>query len=72
MTSERKKFEHNGQIVYEWEQNLNEVLIFVSPPAGIKASIIDCKITTTHLSLGIKGNPPFVDVGRLNYHSVYK
>lgn len=28
----------------------------------VKAAMVDCKITHTHLTLGIKGNPPFLDV----------
>lgn len=58
----RKRFEFQGQLVYEWEQSMSEVLIFVRPPAGVKAAHLQCNITKTHLSLGIKGNPPFIDV----------
>ena len=36
--------------------------MYITPPPGVKAKDIDCKITTTHLKLGIKGNPPFIDV----------
>jgi len=57
----RQKFEHNGETIYEWEQNLNEVLIFIRPPEGVKARMIDCKITPEKLTLGIKGNPPFIN-----------
>lgn len=60
--SKRLRFEHNGQLIYEWEQNLDEVLIYVRPPPGVTGKMIDCKITKTHLTLGIKGNPPFIDV----------
>mmetsp|Transcript_15887 Transcript_15887/g.30733 ORF Transcript_15887/g.30733 Transcript_15887/m.30733 type:complete len:155 (+) Transcript_15887:174-638(+) len=59
--SKRLRFEHNGQLIYEWEQNLDEVLIYVRPPPGVTGKMIDCKITKTHLTLGIKGNPPFID-----------
>lgn len=30
----------------------------------VKASMIDCKIEHQRLTLGIKGNPPFIDVSR--------
>lgn len=34
--SENKKraFKQNGKTIYEWEQNLNEVLMYIKPPAG--------------------------------------
>ena len=57
----RQKFQHNGQTVYEWEQSMEEVLLYVTPPPGVKARDIECKIKVNHLSLGIKGNPPFLD-----------
>ena len=57
----RQKFEHEGRTVYEWEQSLEECRIYVMPPPGLKASFVDCTITATRLSLGIKGNPPFIN-----------
>lgn len=30
----RKAFKHDGNTVYEWEQNLNEVLMFIKAPPG--------------------------------------
>ena len=58
----RQKFEYDGRTVYEWEQNLEEVLIYLRPPPGITASQLQCKITATHLSLGLRGVPkPFID-----------
>ncbi|CAM9964548.1 unnamed protein product [Ascophyllum nodosum] len=57
----RIKFEHEGRTVYEWEQSLEEVNLYIEPPPGLKADQIDCTITPRHLRLGIKGNPPFID-----------
>tara|TARA_B100000795_G_C22585057_1_gene355304 strand:- start:48 stop:560 length:513 start_codon:yes stop_codon:yes gene_type:complete len=58
----RQKFEYNGNVVYEWDQTLEEVRIYVHPPPGIKAKQINCKITSTHLSLGLKGSDkPFIN-----------
>ncbi len=52
----------NGNTVYEWEQDLRSVLCYVRPPAGVTASMIDCKISSTHLRLGIKGaDRPYLD-----------
>jgi hypothetical protein len=60
--SGRQKFQHDGVTVYEWEQSMEEVLIFVKPPPGITADMIDCTISEHHLTLGIQGNPPFLNV----------
>jgi hypothetical protein len=53
---------HAGQTIYEWEQSLDEVHIYIRPPPGVLAHMIDCKITATQLTIGIKGNPPFLNV----------
>ncbi|CAN0527937.1 unnamed protein product, partial [Ectocarpus sp. 8 AP-2014] len=58
----RIKFEHEGRTVYEWEQSLEEVNLYIETPPGVKADRIECKITPRHICLGLKGNPPFIDV----------
>jgi hypothetical protein len=40
---------------------MEEVRIFIETPAGVKGNRLDVSITSTHLKLGIKGNPPFLD-----------
>jgi len=55
-------FTYNDRTVYEWEQNLEEVHVYISPPPGVKAKMLDIKITSTHVKIGIKGNPPFISV----------
>ncbi|KYQ88860.1 hypothetical protein DLAC_10664 [Tieghemostelium lacteum] len=57
----RRKFEYQGRTVYEWEQSIDEVNIFISPPEGITAKMIACDLSTNKLILGIKGNPPFIN-----------
>ena len=58
----RQKFEYNGHVVYEWDQTLEEVRVYVRPPPQIKAKQISCTITSTHLALGLKGaDKPFID-----------
>ena len=48
--------------MYEWDQTLEEVRIYVNPPPQIKARDIVCTITSTHLSLGLKGSEqPFIN-----------
>lgn len=51
-----------GRTVYEWEQSLEEVNLYIETPPGVTADRLDCKITPKHIRLGIKGNPPFIDV----------
>jgi len=60
----RRSFVHEGREIYEWEQTLDDVNVYIKPPPGVKASMLDCKITSTHVSLGLKGNPPFINVRR--------
>ena len=51
-----------GRTIYEWEQSLEEVNLYIEAPPGLRAESIDCKITPKHIRLGVKGNPPFIDV----------
>eukprot|EP01111_Echinosteliopsis_oligospora_P012959 TRINITY_DN4530_c0_g1_i4.p1 TRINITY_DN4530_c0_g1~~TRINITY_DN4530_c0_g1_i4.p1 ORF type:complete len:154 (+),score=46.79 TRINITY_DN4530_c0_g1_i4:41-502(+) len=60
ISANRQKFQHNGRTIYEWDQTLEEVNIYVSPPQGITAKMIACEIEPQGISLGIKGNPPFI------------
>lgn len=49
-------FEYNGRPIYEWEQSLEEVVLYVpSPRAKIR-----CEITPTRLRLGLQGSQKFV------------
>mmetsp|Transcript_54857 Transcript_54857/g.128243 ORF Transcript_54857/g.128243 Transcript_54857/m.128243 type:complete len:246 (-) Transcript_54857:184-921(-) len=54
--TKRKQYFHQGQLVYEWEQGLDEVNIYITPPPGIKANMFDIQITSDHLTVGLKGN----------------
>ncbi len=57
----RRAFTSGGQTVYEWEQTLEDVLVYITPPPGVKASHLFVKIAPGHVSLGLKGAPPFID-----------
>lgn len=41
------------------EQTMEELRVYITVP--VAASRLFCTITSTHLSLGIKGNPPYLD-----------
>jgi hypothetical protein len=59
------KFVAGGRTVYEWEQSLAEVNVYVPVPPGMAAREIFCDITRQHLKFGRAGNPPFLDVREL-------
>lgn len=56
------RFVHNGRTIYEWDQSLGEVNIYVPVPPDMAAKEIFCDITKQHLKFGRTGNPPFLDV----------
>ena len=72
----RIPFYHGKQKVYEWEKNLEEILIYIQAPdcileknkeiikkqlkPGQQMPKLDIKITPTHLSVGLKGFPPYL------------
>mmetsp|Transcript_12552 Transcript_12552/g.29826 ORF Transcript_12552/g.29826 Transcript_12552/m.29826 type:complete len:157 (+) Transcript_12552:140-610(+) len=60
--NERHSYVHNGQVVYEWDQTLSEVNVYFQVPAGVTAKLIYCEISRKHLRLGIKPNPPYLDL----------
>lgn len=57
----RLKFEHEGRTIYEWEQSLEEVNIYIVPPPGIPRNMYDIVISHRHLRIGVKDAPPFID-----------
>eukprot|EP00397_Hematodinium_sp_SG-2012_P036723 GEMP01039679.1.p1 GENE.GEMP01039679.1~~GEMP01039679.1.p1 ORF type:complete len:167 (+),score=29.05 GEMP01039679.1:116-616(+) len=57
----RQQFVYQGRTVYEWEQTLDEVHIYIAPPENITKQMLDIKIKPRHLHVGMRGNPPFLD-----------
>ena len=57
----RYQFKHEGRVIYEWDQSLEDVNIYITPPPGVVPDMIDCTISPNHLRLGLRGNPPFLD-----------
>jgi hypothetical protein len=57
----RFKFEHEGRTIYEWEQSLEEVNIYIEPPPNLPRQLIDISIQHTHLTVGVRDTPPFID-----------
>lgn len=57
MNNQRYYFEFNGQRIYDFEQTLDDMTLFVRPPPHIqRGHQIRCEITATHLKLGLKGH----------------
>ena len=56
----RHAFTHEGRVVYEWDQTLEEVNVYVSVPPGVRAGALDVSIKPSDVSIGIKGNPPYL------------
>lgn len=52
----RYVFEVDGRKIYEWEQSLEEVNIFIDAPPGKRAADIVCDIGHDRLRLGLRGS----------------
>ena len=55
----RYVFECGGRKIYEWEQTLEEVSMYINAPPGIEAHQIECNISTARLKIGRKGSDRF-------------
>jgi hypothetical protein len=44
------------RVIYEWDQSLEEVNVYITPPPGLTANLIECKITTNRVVLGLRGS----------------
>lgn len=47
---------------YAWTQTLQEVTVNVPIPTGTKARFVVCEIKKNHLKVGLKGQPPIIEV----------
>lgn len=56
-----------GQKVFEWDQTLEEVDIYINLPPNVHSKLFYCKIQSKHIELGIKGNPPFLNVTLISF-----
>mmetsp|Transcript_4122 Transcript_4122/g.8780 ORF Transcript_4122/g.8780 Transcript_4122/m.8780 type:complete len:240 (+) Transcript_4122:163-882(+) len=55
----RYVFECDGRKVYEWEQNLEEVNMYIDAPPGIHANQIQCNIQPNRIQIGLRGSDRF-------------
>lgn len=59
--TKRLKYQHQGRTIYEWEQTLEEVHVYIEVPEGVRSKMLDVRITASQLRIGLRGNPPFLD-----------
>ncbi|KAL9228669.1 hypothetical protein vseg_004222 [Gypsophila vaccaria] len=57
----RHSFIHNGQKVFEWDQTLDEVNMYIDLPPNVPTKQFNCIIQSKHVQVSIKGNPPYLD-----------
>jgi hypothetical protein len=56
---------------YSWTQQLPEVNVNVPVPEGTKSRFVVCEIKKDHLKVGLKGQPPIIDVSSISYKTVH-
>lgn len=49
---------------YTWTQTLPEAVVTVRVPKGTRGKDVQVEIKTSHLKIGLKGQPLLVDVRR--------
>ncbi|KAK6929465.1 CS domain [Dillenia turbinata] len=58
----RHGFFHGDQKVFEWDQTLEEVNIYITlPPDVPNKKLFFCKIDSKHIEVGIKGCSPYLN-----------
>ena len=78
MNMKRLQYKHNGQLIYEWEQTLEDIHVYFFPPkwalpkylsenqkehgSNFKTAKIKVDIQPKKLKICIEPNPPFLDV----------
>jgi len=53
---------HSGRTIYEWQQTLEDVTVDIPLPPGARKKDLTVKITNEHLTVGLVGAPPYLDV----------
>ncbi len=54
--SQRNEFRHQGRLIYQWDQSLEEVNIYIFPPSGITAKDLRVEIAATRLFVGLRNS----------------
>lgn len=48
--------------MFDWDQTLEEVNMYIELPPNVPKKLFHCKIDSKHVEVGIKGNPPYLNV----------
>eukprot|EP01025_Chloroclados_australasicus_P065947 TRINITY_DN9011_c0_g1_i2.p1 TRINITY_DN9011_c0_g1~~TRINITY_DN9011_c0_g1_i2.p1 ORF type:complete len:162 (-),score=19.75 TRINITY_DN9011_c0_g1_i2:509-994(-) len=57
----KHKFIYNEKVVYEWDQTLQEINMYIQLPGEVKAKQLTCSIQSNKIDIGITGNPPYLE-----------
>lgn len=57
-----------GQKVFEWDQTLEEVNMYITLPPNVPPKLFYCKLQSKHVEVGIKGNPPYLNVTNFQFN----
>ncbi|KAK9845103.1 hypothetical protein WJX74_010649 [Apatococcus lobatus] len=60
--SKRHQYTYQGRTVYEWNQSLEEINLYIEVPPGVSAKQLEVQVTASQLKIGLKGNPPYLDL----------
>lgn len=60
--SQRHCYTHENRTIYEWDQTLAEVNIYIEVPSGVRAKQLFVEVKQSHIKIGITPNPPYLDV----------
>jgi hypothetical protein len=52
----------SGRLIYEWDQTIEEVNIYIDPPAGVTKDVLEIVIQPKRVSVGVKSTPPYINV----------
>ncbi|GHP08077.1 hypothetical protein PPROV_000681900 [Pycnococcus provasolii] len=60
-TSRHAYLSTDGRSIYEWDQTVDEINVYITSPPGVTAKALAVTIGVSRLAVGIKGNPPYLD-----------
>lgn len=59
-----REAEEQAKLPYKWTQTIQDLDIQVTVPSNLRGKDINVVITKTHLTVGVKGQEPVIDVSK--------
>ncbi|SCM20399.1 CS domain protein, putative [Plasmodium chabaudi chabaudi] len=59
--NKRHKYMNNGVLIYEWEQTIDEVNIYINMNSNINKNDLDINIKSKRVNIGLKGAESFLE-----------